>query len=583
MTETDFGRTPVQIVEILQPFCANTFGVAPCTATGVKCFNTRATCKDAPNFALGTPLSLFFSTGKVAERGIAGAPYIMPLLVSVSTAPTRINLAGSNADAQGLGNRAVCSIVIADAPHTDRRVDPYVDTRGYDPLTQPNGSFWSRWMVRNRYRQNVVIKVYEGFEGEALAAMRVRQYFLQNISPDWAAGRVTLEGKDVLTRLDERKAQAPKLSPGALSANITAAALSFNVMGAVVGDYPVPGTVRIGSEVMTYSAVAGITNGVTMTISARGTDNTVAATHTAGDAVQWCLRYTATSVVTILTDLLQTVGGIPAAYLDTAQWAIEAGTYMTFYNLTTLITEPVGVSDLVSELQEQALFYVWWDERDALVRIKAIRGIDGTPPLLTAEKNILQGSFSITEKPRERASQVWVYYNKSNPVAGLTDVKSYGGQHVTANLESESEELYGEASIRRVFARWIPSDALAQNTAGKIITRYVDVPSECTFRLDARDRGIWVGDTVTISHHMDVDQFGSRRLRNWTVVSAEEVVPGETVEYLAEDTTLYGKINYVMASGAADYPGPALAPFKNCYIGNAAGLLSDGTACGRIT
>ncbi len=587
MIETDFGRTPVQIVEILQPLCANTFGTAPCNATGVKCFNTRATCTDsagvATNFALGTPLSLFFSTGKVAERGVVGAPYIMPLLVSVSTAPTRINLAGASSDAQGLGNRAVCSITIADAPHTDRRVDPYVDTRGYDPLTQPNGSFWSRWMVRNRYRQNMVIKVYEGFEGQTLAEMRVRQYFLQDIKPDWAAGRVTIEGKDALAKLEERKSRAPRLSSGYLATDITASTMSFDVTGGTVGFYPAPGKVRIGAEVMRYSAVTATTGGVTLTISNRGTDKTVAEDHQALDAVQFCLVYSNTPIVTILTDLLQIVSGIPAAYLDIAQWTAEASSYMTFYNLTTIITEPTGVADLISELQEQALFYLWWDERVAKVRMKAIRGVDAVPPVLTAEKNILQGSFMITEKPRERVSQVWLYYRKALATAGVNDTKAYAGQQVSANLESETDELYGEPSIRRIFARWLPSDALAQNTAGKILTRYVDVPSECTFRLDAKDRGYWVGDTVTISHPMDVNAFGERRLRNWTIVSAEEIIPGETVEYVAEDTTLYGRIHYVMASGSADYPGAALAPFKSCYIGNAAGLLSDGSTCGRIS
>ena len=92
MTETTVGREPVQIVEIRQPFCAHVFGTAPCTATDPadrKCYNTRATCRDSANFALGTPLSLFFATGRVAEMEIEGAPYIIPSLVSVSTTPTR--------------------------------------------------------------------------------------------------------------------------------------------------------------------------------------------------------------------------------------------------------------------------------------------------------------------------------------------------------------------------------------------------------------------------------------------------------------------------------------------------------------
>jgi hypothetical protein len=100
--------------------------------------------------------------------------------------------------------------------------------------------------------------------------------------------------------------------------------------------------------------------------------------------------------------------------------------------------------------------------------------------------------------------------------------------------------------------------------------------------MDAKDRGYWVGDSVYISHHLDVDEFGDRRVRQWTITSAEEKVPGEVVEYVAEDTTLYGKIHYIMANGTADYPGAASAPFKNLYIGDADGLLSDGTACGRI-
>ena len=152
-----------------------------------------------------------------------------------------------------------------------------------------------------------------------------------------------------------------------------------------------------------------------------------------------------------------------------------------------------------------------------------------------------------------------------------------------ADLESETDELYGEASIRKVYGRWINSDILAANTAGKIIVRYVDVPTEIKFRMDAKDREFGVGDTIEISHYLDVDQFGARRQRRWTIVSFEEIVPGEVVEYVAEDTTLYGKIYFIMANGTADYPGYDSAPFKNCYIGDANGVLSDGATAGIIT
>ena len=185
--------------------------------------------------------------------------------------------------------------------------------------------------------------------------------------------------------------------------------------------------------------------------------------------------------------------------------------------------------------------------------------------------------------PRQRASQVWIWYARDNFVRAVTDVKSYASLIVDADLESETAEQYGEKSIRKIFGRWLPSGALAETTASKIIRRYVDVPSQIKFRLDAKDRAIWIGDVVAISHYLDVDSYGARRVRYWTITSAEEVVPGEVIEYHAEDTTLYGRIYYIMASNAADYPGYDAAPFKNCYIGDAAGLLSDGAEAGKIS
>lgn len=584
MTETTVGREPIQVVEIRQPLCVNTFGVAPCTATGTadqKCYNTRATCLDVPNFTLGPPLSLWFSTGAVAERGVSGAPYIIPSLVSVSTVPTRINIAGANPDAQGLGNRAMCSIVFADHPHTDARVDPYLAGRSWNPMLR--ASFWTKWMARNKYRQNVEIRVYEGYAGQALSAMKKRTYFLQSITGPDGSGRITIEGKDILARLEERKAQAPKLSPGKLFVAISNSAASFEVTNATIADYPATGTIRVNSECMIYSSVSTTTNGITFSGVTRGTDGTTSAAHSVNDAVQECLRFTDVAPDVAINTLLNTYGGVPSAWLDTANWATEVGNYIPSYKVNTLITEPTAVAQLVSEVQENCLVYIWWDERSALVKLKAVRGLDASPPTITAERHILAGSFSLTERPRERASQVWVYYSQNNRVESATQPKNYRFSTIIANLESETDELYGEPSVRKVFARWLDTAALADSTASKIATRYIDIPSESTFRMDAKDRTLWVGDSVTISHHLDVDPFGNRRLRNWTIVSAEEVVPGETVEYTAEDTTLYGRIAFVMATGAPNYPGAATAPFKSCYIGNGAGLLSDGSASGRIT
>lgn len=582
MTETTVGREPIQIVEIKQPLCSRVYGVAPCTASGpsaLKCYNTRSTCQDTANFEFGTPLSLFFSSGKVSERSVSGANYIIPSLVGVSTSPTKINLAGANPDAQGLGNRALCTITFQDHIHTDRVVDPYVDGRGTDPLTL--GTFWAKWMARNKYRQNIQIVVYEGYAGQALSAMSQKTYFFESIQGPDDGGRITIQGKDILARLEERKAQAPLASPGVLYIAINAAVTSFEVAGAVVADYPATGTLRIDNEIMTYTSRATSTNGVTFSGVTRGTDGSVAATHNVSALVQNCLRIVDQRIDDTLQLLLETYGNIPAAYLDLAGWTTEVSTYLSFWRLNALITIPTSVTQLASDIQEQVLVNAWWDEKDAKVKLKAIRGVDAEPPLLTAENNIISGSFVLTEKPRERVSQVWVYFDQRDKTRGANEEANFSSAVIVADLVAEA--LYDEPSIRKIYGTFLSSEALAGTTASKIITRYVDVPSQVQFRMDAKDRQYWVGDTVRISHPNDVDQYGNRRIRQWSIISAEEVEYGETVQYVAEDTTLYGRIYYIMASGAADYPGYDVAPFKNGYIGNASGVVSDGQTAARIS
>ena len=586
MAENQPGREPIQIVEIQQPLCENVFGVSPCTATGTgdtKCYNTRATCQDTENFALGDPLSLFFSRGRGYECALNCTPYVIPSLVSVSTSPTKINLAGANPDAQGLGNRALCTLVFQDHQHTDRVVDPYVDERSWDPLSPERGSFWTRWLVRNKYRQNIVINVYEGYVGQTLAQMLKRQYFMTSASGPDSRGRVVVKGKDILARIEERKAQAPVGSFGELFTEIDDAQTSFEVAGALVDEYDASGTLRIGDEIMTYTSVATSTNGITFSGVTRGTDNSQAEEHDEESTVQQCLRYEDTSVDDLLFDLLTTYGGIPASFLDTTNWAEEIGDYLSAYRLTGLVTDPVSVFQLVSEVQLQTLCYLWWDERDSLVKLKAIRGVDEEPPTLTEEANIIAGTFSTTEKPRERVSRVYVHYLMRDFTQSYDDPEAYTSRYGFVNLEAESPELYGEKAVRNVYARFLRTQALAANTATKIITRYVEVPTEATFEMDAKDRSYWVGDTFRIRHHLDRNEFGELRERQWTVVSAEEFVPGEKVRYVVADTTLYGRIFFVMAADAADYPGYDNAPFKNCYIGNAEGLLSDGQQAGRIS
>jgi hypothetical protein len=581
------GREPVQIVEILQPLCGNVFGVSPCTATGTadtKCYNTRATCQDTANYALGTPLSLYFTKGQ-APADLLGLDYVFPALISVSTSPTKANLAGANSDAKGIGNRAVWTIRFADFQHTDRLVDPYISGRSWNPLDASRGSFWPRWLVRNKYRTNIQVKVYEGYVGQTLAQMSVRLCFVTGISKQNSAGDITMECKDVLARIEERQAQAPILSPGVVYANINDSTTSIEVANAVEADYDVSGTLRIGDELMTYTARATSTNGITFTGVTRGTDNTTAASHNANAAVQQCIRYEDAMVTDTIVDLLETRGGIPAAYMTDLKSGgssyNEITAFLSSVRFNRVLTEPYSIAELIADMAEQLQFVIWWEETEQLIKARVIKGYDEAPDTLTEENHIISGTFSMKDLPRQRASQIWVYYLQRDYTASDTEPTNYAEQYVIANLESETEELYGTPSIRTIFGSWISQSIVATNTATRITRRYNELPTQATLRVDIKDGSYQIGDTFQISHHLDVDEFGERRLRIWMVASREEVVPNEIVEYVVEDTTLYGRIYYVMAAGSGNY-NPASVPFKSGYIGNASGVLSDGSSAARM-
>lgn len=537
--------------------------------------NTRAPDLNGP-----FSIPLRFSRGNVVDSNIPDAPHVIPSLNSVSTTPTKINLSGTNPDSTGLGNRALVRLSFQDHPHTDRVVDPYVLGRGYDPLER--GSFWSKWFVRNRFRYNLPIIIYEGYAGQNLSDMVTRSYLMTSTSGPTENGSVTIEGKDVLTQVEDRKSQYPAASPGELNANIGSGTSQINMVGASVADYPAPGTVRINDEIIRYTGVSAQSGNVTrLTGLTRGSDNTSATSHDREDKVQLCVRYTNNRVEDIVNDLLRNGAGIAPQFFNIAQARSERDRFLAAYILSAVISEPTSVATLLSELQEQVGFYIWWDERESLINFRAIRGFDANVPLITDSANFIEDSFSIRDMPRNRISQVWFNYALRNPASPLNETASYRQVLIQADLPSETVDQYGEPSIRQIFSRWINSTALALGTASRIVVRYSTIPRQCRFRMDAKDREFWVGDSVAISHFLEVNEFGERVANIWTILSAEEVVPGETVEYLAEDTTLYGQVNGILPTGSPNY-NPNAVDFTGAYIGDNNGLLSDGRSSARI-
>jgi len=552
-----FAARPVEIVEIIQPLCSRTFGVSPCNATGDACWNTDKTCKFLSALDLSKSLTLRFvdhdvyewqdnAINLLAENGdklttesddaflidyYYQPALAIPALQGYQTAPTVLNVASGSRNKSPLGYRAVSNVRIKDFPWNDVGTDPYVSTRAYDP--DQIGSFWTKWLARNPYHIGYTLNIYEGLIGQPLSLMTRREYVIEKI--DSGRNGVSITAKDILRKITDTNLAAPYLSRGELALAVTNVATVMTVSGATLSDYPAAGYVKINDEVIQYTQryetdSANIYfEGLT-----RGLAGTTAAAHEQNDRVQRVIHYNAKPFHEILYDLLVVWGGIPEQYIDLADWTSQKTSYRPDYNFTAWIAEPTKIDDLLGEVCLQSVSNLWWDERVQKIIMRPVRP-EPSPTTLTEDDAIVAGSFTIEEKPEERASQTHVYYLQRTPVSSVTEKSNYS--RVAVFIDVLKQVQYGgEPQIRELFCRFIGTQAIANTLAQTYLDRFSDVRKEISFDLSAKDAAsIWTGSVVAIRHYLDVDFTGAPRDGEWLITSAEVARNGLTYRFTAED------------------------------------------------
>lgn len=492
-----------------------------------KCFNTRSTCQDPANYDRGV-LPLRFVENRT---DIPTDDYYIPSLQSVRVTPARLNPGGANRSASALGERATIALQFQDHTHDDRQVDKYRTERAYNPSEQ--GTFWTKWRARNPYYMQRPLFLDSGYIlGGQLVDTVTRGFVITGFTGPDAQGRVTITGKDVLTMAENDKAQAPFVSSGKLDADISAGAGSLVVSPSGVGaEYPASGEIRVGKEVMTFTR-----SGDNFTIT-RGQFGTDADDHKEGDSVQLCLRYVSQSPQDILFDLLNTYAQIPASYLDKAQWDAEALEFLPRL-YTAIITEPEGVSKLISEMCQQMYFAIWFDERVGKVLLKSVRLAQGEQITeLDDNAHLIQDSVQWRDLSDQLVTQVWVYYGQIDPTEKLDQADNYAAVEITADLLAEGADKHNLRRIKKVFSRWIDATnaSAAIDLGQRILNRYGNAPRECTFRVDAKDGALWLADYIRLTNRNRVDIFGNPSPVNLQIFQAQEAVTGTEFQYTAQE------------------------------------------------
>lgn len=508
MAIDSFAREAITIVEIEADYCQLDFGVAPCTATGSgdsKCFNTFRTCQDQVNFDGAPKVYRFCSNVSPLPSNLEAYPF----LTSVNTAPAQIDLKG------GLGVRSNASLSFIDPPSTDIGIDKYLDERSY--IATERGSFWTKWRARNPFYVGRACRVTKAFivDGEVDYSEAVtRHYIIDKVNAGGGQCRIT--AKDPLKLASNSRAKAPVASSGELLGDLLDDDTSVTLQPAGVGsEYPPDGFIRVRSEVMGFTR-----SGDDLTLT-RGEFNTTPTEHSAGDTAQLCLVYDGVLLNTVLEDLLVNYAGVDPAFIPASEWSDEVITFVPG-GLSACITEPEGVQDLIKELGEQYPHSLYWDERDQLIRLRAIQPPPINAPTYNMDAHLLEGQTSVRDMPDLRISTVICYFGQFDPTQKLDETRNYRQVYITE--DSDSVVQYGSREIKTIYSRWITNlnKAQAVRAGARLRRRFSDIPRQLDWKFDDKDRELWAGDVARINFRDVTDFTGSAQSTDYQVVSVQE-------------------------------------------------------------
>ncbi len=343
-------------------------------------------------------------------------------------------------------------------------------------------------------------------------------------------GEVTLVAKDLLKLADDKRAVVPESSEVELAADITSTAQ----LTATISPNPFSfsGYIRIGDEIMRFVNATG-----TVLNIERAQWGTEASTHEAGDQVQLCKVYTDFNVVDVVQDLLVNFAGVDLSYIPTVDWGVEKTGRLASYDLTTILSKPIGVNKLLAELTEQCQFNLWWDQEDQEIKLRSRFDFDRCDPTslfsLNGTEHILRDSVTLKRRVDDRLTQVWLYYDVNNYAESVSEAENFNRLQLCIETDLESTNAFGDKRVKVLFSRWFDetNQGAALETAGALATRFSTSPIEIQFDMDAKDSDLKTGDFFQILWQGLQDEFGAIESPIFQVMQVKEIDAGHRFQY----------------------------------------------------
>lgn len=577
---------PVQIVGLRQKRCDRRFGVGGCTATGTpKCYNTWATCPVRDVFRNDGRIEWLFianrpgvwAFGDFADADDIRTNCIPVQGLTVSTSKAQANVAGVLDGKSPFGVHATCTVTMQDFPWNDHVGDFYLGDRS----NLPERTFWAVWNARNAFFGGMEVVIYDGFEGQPFSEYRQRLYAVDKIDGPNGRGPVTISGVSPLVQAEGKRSLFPAAMDvrlvSAIDAEQTTIRVITNDETNLTRDFGIsdlPGII-IGSEFMFYTGYVTVEPGVYDLTVQRGVLRSIAAAASADARVQRIGYFQDVPTWQAGEYLLSEHTPVGAALINSALWEEEGDTYLSILRSETVIPTPTPVFDLMGEICQQGMFFVWWDEYAQKVNMQAVRPPRGAVTQLTGGSHIVGDSAKVTREPQSTLTRVFVYYAPIDYTKN--DKANYLVVDGTVEAEGEDPRAGGEARTLEITARWVNTLAHAQQIISRILSRYRDVPRFLTIQVTSKDRAITIGNVCDVTQRDIVDSEGRVKSSRWQVVSWEEMKIGEIYALNLQTYELIGRYAQIMANDAPDY----LAASDDerafgCFLAGDDGLMSNG-------
>src|SRR5699024_8743000 len=371
-----------------------------------------------------------------------------PFLMSANHRPASINVATLDDSKTPLGTRATLSVTLGDAASNDREQDKYYIGR-FDGSAQANGApidpnengtFFTKYLARNKYLEARKIVWITGHVQDRyhLASMVKREFVITEVGGVSIDGVLQIRAQDPLYLAGFKHAMIPRPSEIQLYKDLPAD--QYGTMSAQewaeygFDQIPTPDAdnrayFTLGDDLAWINPE---TKGVYRKPEHQGGRSP--SDQSAGTTIQRAYNPTGRELALtpktiriddLLKDILLNytdISKLGAGIINNPQWSSFLGRYPWLersYNF--IITEPQPVLDTLSQIAEQTLFFVYWDERTASIHLGASLAAtaDFLPqlPLLDEFANFLQGSLDI--KKVSNSVHTRIYINHS--VLGWTD------------------------------------------------------------------------------------------------------------------------------------------------------------------